>query len=540
MTAILLQLAYLAAIGFCGCTAGWILLRADKNRATGALVLCQILIMVWCLPQLFLAFPMSRAGKYILYGVSYIGISFIGPSWLMFSYFYCSGKTKIRILPLMYGISLINYSIFLTNELHHLFYLRFELEEVIYGPAFYFHMAYTYVCVLAGAAAVLSGFRKKKVPGVHMVMIILAAAAPLIFNVLYLSGTVRSGFDLTPPVFALSSFLMLLAVFRYDFLDVDTAASRQIFSSIAEGIVISNRRGTVTYCNQTASLWAEVKNGDHYEDILKKFSFDNIQNHETTVHMPDGKTLRLREYRLFGRRGKEKARILVLTDISEYYELVRQSRELAVSQQRLAIEQERNRIAQEVHDTTGHTLTMLNSLIKLIALSYGEECREQGQPGSREMEEYLCQARKLASDGIRELRWSINHLRNGTECELVSQGVYQLAASVREVEVEVEIQGEDGPGYSHLSGVVYQCLREAITNCLRYAHASHMDVIVKFGDGDVSMYIFDDGQGCASVRESHGLQGIRERADRAGGTVRFWSAEGEGFQIFLQLPINIL
>lgn len=69
----------------------------------------------------------------------------------------------------------------------------------------------------------------------------------------------------------------------------------------------------------------------------------------------------------------------MITDISEYFELVRQSRELAVSRRRLAIEQERNRIAQEVHDTTGHTLTMLNSLIKLIALAYKE-----GAGGDRE------------------------------------------------------------------------------------------------------------------------------------------------------------
>lgn len=567
MTGILLQLAYLAAIGFCSCTAGWILLRADKNKTVRTLVVCQILIIIWCLPQLFLTFPLNRGGKYILYGISYIGISLIGPSWLMFSLLYCGRKPKAWMVILMYGISIFNYGIFLTNEIHHLFYRQFELTEVVYGPVFYFHMVYTYVCVLSGMVSVFAGFRKKKVPGVHMAVIVLAAAVPLGFNVLYLSGTVKSGFDLTPPVFALSSFLMLLAVFRYDFLDIDTAASRHIFASIAEGIVICNRRGAVTYCNHTASRWTGVKNGDCYDDILKKYGFEAGENDEHTVHLPGGESLRMRQYRLFDRRGRESARILVITDISEYYELVRQSRRLAASQQRLAIEQERNRIAQEVHDTTGHTLTMLNSLIKLIEVSYKEEIGErerrsggeelgegpgQGRPGNREsgeslrqkrsggheVEEYLRQARELASGGIRELRWSINHLRQGAECELVSQGVYQLAASVREVEVEVEIQGEDGPEYSHLSAVVYQCLREAITNCLKYAGASHMDVVVKFGEQDVSLFVFDNGKGCGSIKESHGLGGIRERVSSAGGTARFWSAEGEGFQIFLQIPVN--
>ncbi len=573
MTGILLQLAYLAAIGFSSCATGWILLRADKNKAVRTLVLCQILIIIWCLPQLFLAFPMSRTGKYILYGVSYIGISLIGPSWLMFSLFYCGRKPNAWAVCLLYGISVFNYGVFLTNDIHHLFYRRFELAEVRYGPMFYFHMAYTYACVLSAMAAVSAGVRKKRVSRVHGAVIILAAAAPFAFNMVYLSGLVKSGFDLTPPVFALSSFLMLFAVFRYDFLDVDTAASRRIFASIAEGIVICNRRGAVTYCNHTAFRRTGAKNGDRYDDILEKFSFKDAENDEVTVHLSGGESLRLRQYTIHGKRGGETARILVITDISEYFELVRQSRELAVSQQRLAIEQERNRIAQEVHDTTGHTLTMLNSLIKLIALAYkegaggdreesgtehmedresgekredgekrlAEESRQDGgkrQTGGGEIEEYLRQAQELASGGIRELRWSINHLRRGTGCELVSQGVYQLAAGVREVEVEVELQGEDGPEYSHLSAVIYQCVREAITNCLKYAHATHMDVIVKFGEQNVSVYIFDNGQGCASVEESHGLKGIRERAAGAGGMARFLSAEGEGFQIFLQLPVN--
>ncbi len=534
MTAVFLQFAYLAAMGFCGCTSGWLFFRADRNRTTKALILCQALIVIWCAPQLFLSFPMTREMKYFLYGISYIGISLIGPSWLMFSLLYCGRKAGRGICLGLYGVAAFDYAMFLTNGLHHLFYRRFELAEVIYGPLFYFHMVYTYGCVLGGMGAVLSGFRKKQVPAVHTAVILLAAAVPLSFNLLYLSGTVEAGFDLTPPMFALSSFLMLMAVFRYDFLDVDVAASRQIFSSIAEGIVICNRRGRVTYCNETASRWLQVKNGEESGKMMERFQKEDPESNQVVFQIPDGKTLRLKRYDLEGRTG---TRVLVATDISEYCERLRQSRELAVSQQKLAMEQERNRIAQEVHDTTGHTLTMLNSLIKLIRFSCTEE-KLKGAAADPQLEEYLSQAQELASGGIRELRWSINHLRQGTEGELVTQGVFQLASSVRETEVEVEIQGEDGPQYSHLSSTVYQCLREAITNSLRYASASHMDVIVKFEKEAVSLYVFDNGRGCSSIEESHGLRGIRERVDKAGGQARFLSSEGEGFQIFIRLPVK--
>lgn len=81
------------------------------------------------------------------------------------------------------------------------------------------------------------------------------------------------------------------------------------------------------------------------------------------------------------------------------------------------MEQERNRIAQEVHDTTGHTLTMINSLLKLVRIG-----RKDGAGEQAESEAYLIQAEELAAGGIRELRCSINNLRAMGADGLVSQG----------------------------------------------------------------------------------------------------------------------
>ena len=69
----------------------------------------------------------------------------------------------------------------------------------------------------------------------------------------------------------------------------------------------------------------------------------------------------MKRYAYRDRNGKNIAGAVMFTDVGKYYQLLEQEQELAVSNQKLAIEQERNRIAQEVHDTTGHTLTMINS-----------------------------------------------------------------------------------------------------------------------------------------------------------------------------------
>ena len=245
----------------------------------------------------------------------------------------------------------------------------------------------------------------------------------------------------------------------------------------------------------------------------------------------------MKRYAYRDRNGKNIAGAVMFTDVGKYYQLLEQEQELAVSNQKLAIEQERNRIAQEVHDTTGHTLTMINSLLKLIRIEYENGGKAAGTDESG-IPEYLRQAQELAGNGIRELRCSINNLRQSSSYGLITQGVYQLAQSVKEFEVEVEIQGEDREAYSHLSPVVYECLREAITNCLKYAHATHMDVILKFGSGCLNLYIFDNGTGCGEIQEGNGMRGIRQRIKAAGGTVRIISGNGEGFQIYIRLPLG--
>ena len=212
------------------------------------------------------------------------------------------------------------------------------------------------------------------------------------------------------------------------------------------------------------------------------------------------------------------------------YRFMNLKKELAITNEKLLLEQERNRIAQQVHDTAGHTLTMIQSYMKLAEVSAQKE--EFG-----EVREYLTQARTLTGKGIRELRESINMLRQEAEYELVTQGVMQLANQMKEIPVEVTVRGEDGKRYSHLSKTVYDTVRESMTNTLKYAQATKMDVILRFQKDYVEVLIADDGKGCAQVQDNNGLRGIRERVQQAGGTVSFTTAEGEGFMTRVKLPV---
>ena len=121
---------------------------------------------------------------------------------------------------------------------------------------------------------------------------------------------------------------------------------------------------------------------------------------------------------------------------------------------------------------------------------------------------------------------------------LVSQGVRRLAESIREFEVEVTVQGTDSPRYSHLCPVILPSFKEALTNCMKYAAATHVDAILKFSGDGLAFYIFDNGRGCGQIHRGNGLAGIYRRVEAAGGQVRVASEEGAGFGITIRLPVE--
>lgn len=222
--------------------------------------------------------------------------------------------------------------------------------------------------------------------------------------------------------------------------------------------------------------------------------------------------------------------IVLVMRATTKYRFMNLKRELAITSEKLLLEKERNRIAQQVHDTTGHTLTMIQSYMKLAEVAAQRE-------NFNEVKGYLAEARSLTGNGIRELRESINMLRQEAEYELVTQGVMQLANQVKEIPVEVTVRGEDSSRYSHLSKAIYDSVRESITNTLKYADASKMDIIIRFQNTSVEVIIGDDGRGCEEITENNGLVGIRERITQAGGTVRFTSSKNEGFLTRIRLPL---
>lgn len=538
-----LAVLYILVIGAATAGITVLFLMGRKEKYNIMYFGCQGMVIFWCMSQILILLSDTTEQLFFSYMTGNIGVCFVGACWFAFAFLY-SGKRLSRIVFFLpFVLSTVHYFLALTTKYHHLYYTEFSGTAVGHGIFFYTNVVETYLFVIAGAAVLYRSIHDKK-DGEYEAevdektaqkLIIAAVLVPVAFNLCYLTGIIQAPFDITPLGFGISGILVLIATIRYRFMEINIAAFPTVLAGLSDGVAIFGKDEKCTFCNKVFKSWLpctdsgavlkRIRKMSHLEEnvyIDEKGHYLQVQSYQGR---PDGK---MEEISLADIKA-ERPLAFVVMDISRYYELLRQTKELAITSEKLSLEKERNRIAQQVHDTTGHTLTMIQSYIKLALVSGEKQQNEK-------VAEYLKDAGKITGNGIRELRESIHQLKREPKNELVTYGVFQLAEQVKEFPVEVTVQGEDSIQYSHLSKVVYDSVRESVTNALKYSDAGKMEIVLHFKEQVLEVTIADDGRGCEEITYSNGLKGIRRRVESAGGTVRFISGKNEGFLTRIQIP----
>ena len=206
-------------------------------------------------------------------------------------------------------------------------------------------------------------------------------------------------------------------------------------------------------------------------------------------------------------------------------------------QQFQAILSERNRVARELHDTLEQGLAGITLQLEAVAGSF------DASPGAARQS--LDVARQMLRYSLEEARRSVMDLRSealdsrdlaGALTSLARQMTVGTSPRV-EVRVEGTVRRLDAAHEHHLLRIGL----EALTNALRHADASRIDIVLRFAPEAVGLVVRDDGRGLGQGRMDlpgghFGLQGIRERVDKLGGTVEIESRAGEGLQLTVIVP----
>jgi signal transduction histidine kinase len=93
----------------------------------------------------------------------------------------------------------------------------------------------------------------------------------------------------------------------------------------------------------------------------------------------------------------------------------------------------------------------------------------------------------------------------------------------------------------HLSSVLYDVAREAVTNAVMHASPSHVDVLLTTGAGRAQLAVHDNGKGMdvsEAERSGFGLFAMRERIALVNGTFELESRPGDGTRVVATVALT--
>lgn len=201
---------------------------------------------------------------------------------------------------------------------------------------------------------------------------------------------------------------------------------------------------------------------------------------------------------------------------------LRATRALLAESSRLT---ERMRISRELHDLLGHHLTALS--LNLEVAAHRSEGRAQ---------EHVRQAQSLAKLLLADVREAVSRLREDDTLDL-GLALQQLAEGVPGLDVVLDVPGDLGIEDPARAQVLLRCAQEAITNAVRHASATHLELSVRPEAGGIAVVARDDGRGVDLPEPGNGLRGMRERLAQFGGSLDIESEKGRGFALRAWLPL---
>lgn len=547
-----------------------LIVKTKRTSVFYSFITVQVVVLIWSTGLIFELLSPDKHWKWIIVRIEYFAVSLIGLSWLMFSLFYTENKilkNKKKLIPL-FVLPIIFYSLLLSNDTHNMFYKEFEYEYRVYGLFFWFHVLTEYIYIFTGTLLIIrysvKQIRSKKV---QSILVICTSLIPVISNILYVFKLVNINIDITPISFSVSMILFSIAIFKYRLLDMVSIGLKTAVDNMKEPIIIVDNLNKIVNFNKAFKNMLDYENEIKVNDDICNFAIGlkpkllsghnvlEIIERNTAVAVSVEFILKDEELKyytvniqpIYDSSDTLLGRVITFSDVSEYKKLMEvldkknsalvdineKLKEHLTTAAELASEKERNRIAQEVHDTLGHTMTLLISLLEVCKITYRED--------PAKTEHNLSEALNISRGGLKELRESITHIKSykmKSEDFIRDLRVLISGFELTGIKIELVIDGVNNKLTANHAEILYRVCKEALTNSLRHGKAENVSIILKFIDDKIKLFILDDGCGCTSINKGLGLRGMEERIENIDGSIVYGSDGERGFNIHIEIPLG--
>lgn len=230
------------------------------------------------------------------------------------------------------------------------------------------------------------------------------------------------------------------------------------------------------------------------------------------------------------RQSLEEARRLAAENAGLRGELEVQLEEVRASRARIvqATYDTRRRMERDLHDGAQQRLTMVEMTLRAAM-------RRLGRSADPELSRTLAQAVAELNAGAAELRSLARGLHPALLTERGLMPALRALASRSQVPVMLR-DATIGRLDPSVESAAYFVVSEALTNVMKHANASRVDLTVERDGMSLVLEVSDDGSGGATIDTGGGLRGLSDRVAALDGRLRVESPSGHGTLVRVELP----
>ncbi len=212
------------------------------------------------------------------------------------------------------------------------------------------------------------------------------------------------------------------------------------------------------------------------------------------------------------------------------YNIGLKNKALLLSQQEvrhLAKISERERIARDLHDLIGHTFSVISLKAELAEKLLNSDCEK----AKHEVQ----LIGDISRDALKQIREVVTGYRTSDLNTELAHAKYVLESN--DISFEYKFESGDFDIEDTINKELAIILKELVTNILKHAEASRVQVLISSHRSTIQLQVKDNGQGFKQQKnKGFGLKGIKERVSNLSGKVIIESEDGSQFTI--QVPLR--
>lgn len=199
----------------------------------------------------------------------------------------------------------------------------------------------------------------------------------------------------------------------------------------------------------------------------------------------------------------------------------------------LKIQNIRNRIAGDLHDEVSATLS---------SISYFARAVERGSEEKRgRFVSLISESADDAKDKITDIIWAINPEHDDWErlmakCRRFASDLLESKGIKHQIDISDQISGKPQVEVRQHFWLMF---KEVLTNAARHSGATQVNITIRKKGNKLVLIVQDNGEGfnTKNVEHGNGLNTIKQRAEKAGGSAELKSEEGFGTRCLIEVDL---